>query len=164
MPTLFLAPLTPARFAPFGEVFASPDAIGGRLDHVAQLDNSRADARPNLFLVRSGILDLPHGFDRMESHPFSSQSFMPLEPAAIVVVVARPGPDGKPDLATLQGFLARSVGFSYRAGLWHRPLASLGTSVAVLGFMYEDGSPQDCIWAEVEPCTLADDQSLERST
>ena len=156
MPPLSLAPLTPAAFAAFGEVFAAPDAIEGRIDHIARLDNRRAAARPNLFFARSGLISLPHGFDRMESHPFSSQSFVPLEPATIVVAVALAGPDGQPDPATLQGFLARSIGFSYRPGVWHMPVASLGTTVALLGFMYEDGSPQDCVWAEVGPVTLTE--------
>lgn len=155
MPTIPVTPMTPASFAPFGDVFAAPDAIRGRIDHVARLVNERADARPNLFLARSGVVRLPHGFDRMESHPFSSQSFVPLEPATIVLAVARRAPDGKPDLATLQGFLARSVGFSYHAGVWHLPVASLGTAVPVLGFMYEDGSPHDCVWAEVGHVILA---------
>lgn len=154
IPPLSLAPLTPAAFAAFGEVFAGPDAIEARIDHVARLHNGRTAARPNLFLARSGLIRLPHGFDRMESHPFSSQSFVPLEPATIVVAVALKGRDGQPDPTTLQGFVARSVGFSYRAGVWHLPVASLGTAVPVLGFMYEDGSPQDCVWAAVEPFIL----------
>lgn len=156
MRTLALAPLTLAAFAPFGEVFAAPAAVRARIDGIARLENGRPAARPNLFLARSGLVELPHDFDRMEHHPFSSQSFVPLEPARIVVAVALPGPDGQPDLATLQAFLARSVGFNYRAGVWHLPVASLGATAPVLGFMYEDGSPQDCVLADVAPFTLTE--------
>ena len=156
MRKLSLAPLTPIGFAPFGQVFPAPAAIRGRIDHVAELDTGRPQARPNLFLARSGQIELPHDFARMESHPFSSQSFVPLEPATIVVAVASRGSDGLPDLATLQAFVAYSVGFSYRPGVWHLPVASLAKAVPVLGFMYEDGSPQDCVWAEVEPFTLTE--------
>lgn len=154
MPTHTLAALTPAAFKPFGEVFAAPASVSARLDGIAALENRRPQAQPNLFLARSGLARLPQTFERMEHHPFSSQSFVPLEPADIVVAVALPGPDGTPDLASLQAFLARSVGFSYRAGVWHLPVASLGTTAPVLGFMYEDGSPDDCVFAAVEPFTL----------
>ena len=165
MPTLTLAPLTSAAFAPFGEVFPAPTSVGARIDGIATLENGRAAARPNLFLARSGLVELPRLFDRMEHHPFSSQSFVPLEPASIVLAVAMPGPDGQPDLATLRAFLARSVGFSYRAGVWHLPVASLGATAPVLGFMYEDGSAEDCVFADVQPFTLIEaDQSLARST
>lgn len=165
MPTHALAPLTPAAFAPFGEVFAAPASVVTRMDHVAGLQNGRREAVPNLFLARSGLVQLPRAFDTMERHPFSSQSFVPLEPARIVVAVALPGPDGTPDFATLQAFLAGSVGFSYRAGVWHLPVASLEVTVPVLGFMYEDGSAQDCVFANVEAFTLVEDgQSLARST
>lgn len=165
MPMITLAPLTSTAFAPFGDVFPAPASVQTRIDGIARLENGRAAGRPNLFLARSGLVQLPRLFDRMEHHPFSNQSFVPLEPADIVVAVALPGPDGQPDLATLQAFLARSTGFNYRAGVWHLPIATLRATAPVLGFMYEDGSPEDCVFADVEPFTVAEaDQSLARST
>ena len=145
-------PLTAEAFAPYGEVLAPPD--NGRLDHVATLGNGRADAKPNLFLARSGLLALPHAFSRLECHPHSSQSFAPWGPARIVLAVALRGGDGRPDPATLRGFLADNQGFSYRAGVWHLSVAALGQPAAVLGFMYEDGGPEDCVFADIEPSTL----------
>ena len=53
-----------------------------------------------------------------------------------------------------RAFAATAQGFSYRAGVWHLPIASLLRSVPVLGFMYEDGTPKDCVWATVAPTTL----------
>ena len=146
--------LTPEAFASYGEVFATR-GITTRLDHVARIENGRPAARPNLFLARSGIVALPHEFTRMESHPQSSQSFAPLGDAPILVGVALRDAHGQPDLSTLRAFLARAQGFSYRAGVWHLPVASLGTPVPVLGFMFEDGTPEDCVWAEVAPQRLA---------
>ncbi len=147
--------LTPEAFAPYGEVF-DPAAITGRVDQIATLQNTRPAARPNLFMARTGVTSLPHRFERMESHPYSSQSFMPTSAATLVVGVALSGSDGRPDLGTLRAFVMPSVGFSYRAGVWHLPIAALGSSAPVLGFMYEDGTPLDCVWAEVSPTTLVD--------
>ena len=112
MPTLIVADLTADAFAPYGEV-CTPASIQGRRDHVATLDNQRPDAKANLFLARSGVVALPLSVTRMENHPRSSQSFLPFTDTPIVLVVARPGADGQPDLATAKAFLARGQGFSY---------------------------------------------------
>ena len=167
MRTLAVAELTPTGFAPYGEVFRPADTTG-RLDRVARLENHRSGAGPNLFLARTELSALPHRFARMEQHPRSSQTFLPFADTPILIATALSGPDGRPDLTTLAGFVGRGLGFSYRAGVWHLPAASLGTTVPLAGFMYEDGSAEDCVWAEVEPVTLvagsADAQSLARST
>lgn len=166
MRTLAVADLTSERFAPYGEVFRPADTTV-RLDRVAHIQNHRPGAAPNLFFARTGIAALPHRFERMEQHPQSSQSFLPFADAPILIATALPGPDGRPDPATLAAFLGRGLGFSYRAGVWHLPAASLGTTVPLAGFMYEDGSPADCVWAEMDPVTLVEDvagaQSLARS-
>lgn len=153
MPTFALHPLTAAAFAPFGDVF-DPLAVTTRLDHVAALQNGRADARPNLFLARTTLATLPLAFERMECHPESSQTFVPYGAAQMPIGVALPDETGQPDLSTFRAFIAVAQGFSYRAGVWHLPVASLGAQHGVLGFMYEDGSPQDCVWADVEPSVL----------
>ena len=153
MTTTRITDLSPEAFAPYGEVFA-PAAVTSRLDHVAALQNGRAHAKPNLFLARSSLAVLPHRFDKMESHPASSQSFLLLGDAPVLVAAALPGPDGTPDLSTLRAFTGRNLGFSYRAGVWHIPVATLDDTLPIAGFMYEDGTPQDCVWADVAPVTL----------
>lgn len=141
-------------FSPYGEVFV-PAATSGRLDHVATLDNRREAARPNLFMARTSLVSLPHRCDRMERHPWSSQSFAPFGEAPILIGVALPDAAGAPDLRSFKAFLARSQGFSYRAGVWHLPIGTLGETMPILGFMYEDGSPEDCVWADIAPLELA---------
>ncbi len=165
MPSIPVMALTPEAFEPYGEVFA-PGSVGARVDQVAVLQNLRPDAKPNLFLARTDLTDLPYRFEKMEAHPHSSQSFLPFGEAPVLLAVALPGTDGKPDLATLKAFRGRGLGFSYRAGTWHLPIASLYESVPMAGFMYEDGGAEDCVWADIEPMTLdrAEPQSLARST
>ncbi len=153
MPSFTVADLTPERFAPYGEVF-TPAAVTARVDHVARLENRRAGARPNQFLARSSVVALPHRFTRMEQHPQSNQSFLPFGDTPMLIAVALPGGVGGPDLSTLLAFLGRGQGFNYRAGIWHIGVASLGETVPVAGFMYEDGSPEDCVFADVPACVL----------
>ena len=156
MPTITALPLTPEAFAPYGEVCA-PDAVEGRIDHVARLGNLRPDAaRPNLFLARSGVVTLPLAIARLEHHPKSSQSFLPFAATPIVLVVALPGADGQPDLASARAFIGHGQGFSYHPGVWHLGVAGVGASVPVVGFMYEDGTPQDCVFTDVPPFTVVE--------
>jgi ureidoglycolate lyase len=154
MPALQTQDLTAEAFAPYGEVFA-PAAVSERADHVATLQNGRDWAKPNLFMARSTAVALPFDFDRMERHPHSSQSFVPMGDRPMLVAAALPGADGRPDPATLKAFLGRNLGFSYRAGIWHLPVASLGEGVPFVAFMYEDGTPEDCVWAEVGSFTIS---------
>jgi ureidoglycolate lyase len=154
MPTLIVADLTADAFAPYGEV-CTPASVQGRRDHVAKLANQRPDAKANLFLARSGLVTLPLAVTRMENHPHSSQSFLPFADTPIVLVVALPGVDGQPDLATAKAFLARGQGFSYAPGIWHIGVAGLETAVPVAGFMYEDGTPLDCVFTDVPDFIVA---------
>lgn len=153
MSRLTVTELTPEHFTPYGEVF-KPAAVTARIDHVARIENRRVNARPNQFLARSGIVSLPHRFSRMEQHPHSNQSFVPVGEHPILIAVALPGSDGQPDLSTLRGFFGRGQGFNYHAGIWHIGVASLGEAVPVVGFMFEDGTPEDCVFADIPACEL----------
>jgi ureidoglycolate lyase len=153
MRTVPVLDLTGEAFTPYGEVFA-PAGVTQRVDQIAVLQNRRPLAKPNLFMARTNLAALPHPFDKMESHPHSSQSFLPFGAAPMLLAVALPGPDGQPDPSTLKAFLGPGIGFSYQAGIWHLPIASLGDTLPVAGFMYEDGSAEDCIWAAIEPISL----------
>lgn len=64
----------------------------------------------------------------LERHEFSSQAFVPMGGGGgrYLVLVALPGADGKPDLATLRAFVATSAqGISYAPNVWHHPLIAL---------------------------------------
>ena len=153
MTALRATALTADAFAPFGEV-CRPAEVNGRTDHVAMLENHRPAAKPNLFLARSGTVTMPLEVTRMEHHPLSSQSFLPFDDTPILLVVAMPGADGGPDLKTAKAFVARGQGFSYRPGIWHTGVAGIDATLAVAGFMYEDGTPEDCIFADVPPFSV----------
>ncbi|KAK2464240.1 hypothetical protein APHAL10511_003697 [Amanita phalloides] len=94
----------------------------------------------------------------LERHPFTNQAFIPMgggkgEDAIIdpgdryLAVVAKNGPDDKPDIQTLRAFMATTAqGIMYNTGIWHQPMTVLGKplDLACVETQIGDGSPADC--------------------
>lgn len=140
-------PLTPAAFAPFGQVigethadgFAVNDGTSLRLDDLAAIETGDG-GRPllNLFLCRTEIR-LPYRPRVMECHPLGSQAFLPRQQTRFLVLVAPPSP--VPDLGRLRCFLTDGdQGVNYAPGVWHIPLASLSPATYVV---LDRGGPGD---------------------
>src|SRR5256712_13396632 len=99
--------LTEKAFAPYGDLLAAP-AEFGRAYFDEGLRTSRATAWPSLSVSHVRPLpSLPLEARVMERHEFSSQSFLPLDVARWLVVVApagaRGGPHPPPPRAVLPG-------------------------------------------------------------
>lgn len=136
-------PLTPEAFAPFGQVFATLDAPG-RLDDLARLENRRADAAVMLSTVHVPPTALPLNATVMERHRYSSQTFVPMDVARYLVIVAPHAADGGPDLSGVQAFIATSgQGISYNADTWHHGMTVLDRPGHFAIFMWNDGSDGD---------------------
>ena len=120
-------PLTPERFAPYGDVIeasarvheAMNDARFERFDDLCGID---VDGRIAVSIARCRTpTALPYRFDTVERHPLGSQAFVPLTPAEFVVVVAPPAE--AVDAADLRAFITNGgQGVNYRRGTWHMPL------------------------------------------
>jgi len=58
----------------------------------------------------------------LERHPFTNQAFLPMSQdgdKVYLVVVAKNGPDDRPDIVTLRAFVARgNQGITYNTGIW----------------------------------------------
>lgn len=142
-PVLPATPLTAAAFAPFGAVLEAPAEAGRRLGNAA-LQNRRAANPFDLSLVLKAPDPLPHRATLMERHPFTSQTFLPLATGRWLVLVAPDDPDGGPDMARAQAFLAApDQGVTYAAGIWHHPLTVLDQPGRLAILMWRDGSPAD---------------------
>lgn len=124
-----LAPLTPAAFAPYGDVLdadGAPDRIinsglCGRFHDRARLDF--AGGRAGISLFRSRARALPYRVDLLERHPLGSQAFLPMSADPFLVVVA-PDEDGRPGAP--EAFLTRpGQGVNYGRNVWHGVLAPL---------------------------------------
>ncbi len=142
---IIIEPLTAERFAPFGDVF-TPPAEPGRLYFEDALATMRPGARPSLSLAtKADVAALPLSVTQMERHEFSSQTFVPLQPAEILVIVAPHGADGGPDMDTARAFRsAGRTGITYAANVWHHPFTLLsGVPASFAIFMWRDGGPGD---------------------
>ncbi len=150
-------PLTPEAFAPFGQVFGRLDAAG-RVDDLARLENRRADAAVMLSTVHVPPATLPLNATVMERHPYSSQTFVPMDVARYLVVVAPHTADGGPDLAGVRAFIAGAgQGISYNADTWHHGMTVLDRPGHFAIFMWNDGSDGDTEFLTLpEPFVVAD--------
>jgi ureidoglycolate lyase len=146
--------LTPAAFAPFGEVL-SFDAERSRLvndgralrsDTDARFDRAPGDGNPVLAVYRAQGETLPFSLRTLERHPFSSQAFMALSAERFLIVVAPHDASGLPDMSRCEAFMGyRGEGVNYRRNVWHAPISALGRDGDFLMFMWENGGPEDCI-------------------
>ncbi|WP_421997815.1 ureidoglycolate lyase [Reyranella sp.] len=148
-------PLTREAFAPFGEVIDVPDSPG-RIYYEEALGNLRPDARPSLSLAfRAETPDRPLRTDMLERHEFSSQTFVPVEAARWLIVVAPHAAAGGPDLAGIRAFIATGrQGVTYRPNTWHHGLTTLDRPGSFAVFMWRDGGTGDEEFVPVTPFTV----------
>ena len=120
--------LSPAAFAPFGDVIEADAAAtqyavnagtATRYHDLARIDTAHDGGRPVVSLFRAAPRELPFRVAMLERHPLGSQAFVPLGEARYVVVVAA-DPAAPP-----RAFLAQRQGINYRRGVWHHPLIVL---------------------------------------
>ena len=127
---LWAEPLTAEAFAPFGKVIEAKanshrinDGHGERFSDLCQLEFRRQKGLPSVGIVRARPFEEPLFITKMEAHPHSSQSFIPLERRPFLVIVAPCGaflPD------EMKAFLAAGhQGIHYARGVWHHPLTAL---------------------------------------
>src|SRR3989441_6277870 len=114
--------LTEKAFAPYGDLLAAP-AEFGRAYFDEGLRTSRATAWPSLSVSHVRPLpSLPLEARVMERHEFSSQSFLPLDVARWLVVVAPAGAHGGAAPPPAVAFLAGAgQGGHAPPGTWHHP-------------------------------------------
>lgn len=149
-----IQPLTSEAFAQFGDVLVVP-MVNGRHDADASLLSTRPLARPRLTLSHRDPVPLPLRVTRMERHAFSSQTFLPLGPARFLVLVAPHAPGGGPDMGQAKAFLAGpGQGVTYRADVWHHPMAVLDSPARFAVLIWQDGGADDEEFVDVHPFTL----------
>jgi ureidoglycolate lyase len=143
MRTIHVQPLTPASFAPYGDILGGTLTSGvfinaGTSERIAlgDPDLDRAQGHASLNLYRARANRLPFIARELERHCLGSQSFIPLKSVPFVVIVAlgdpavcSHGPQGEslPGVAPLEDTIAAfwvdgSCGVTFRPGTWHHPL------------------------------------------
>lgn len=125
MPQITAEPLTPAAFAPFGDVL---DATGDfRLINggLCQRHHDRGnldfgDARAGLSIFHAVPRSLPYVVDLIERHPEGSQAFIPMTQHPFLIITA-PDPLSPP-----RAFLTNGAqGINLHRGTWHGVLTPL---------------------------------------
>ena len=155
--TLSATPLSAEAFQPFGCVVGrdagdgtvANDGWARRYDRVAEIENLRSGAAPNLAVFSVQPQTLPLIVDRLEVHRHSSQTFVPMGATDFLVAVCLPGADGAPEVASLRAFIGRGVGITYRAGIWHHPIVTLARPQDFAMLVWEDGTDGDCEYASL---------------
>jgi ureidoglycolate lyase len=145
LPTIRAEPLTAESFAAYGAVHDSP-APGRRVYLDAALANRRpVAAKASLSVAHIGARPArPLPLAVIERHPFSSQSFAPLDPGRYLVMVAEKDAAGAADLTRLRLFVGdASQSFTYGADVWHGPITPLDGPMRFAIMMFNDGTSGD---------------------
>jgi ureidoglycolate lyase len=142
-----LEPLVAEAFAPFGDVATRPTGVRRRylptsLDHAADASTM------SLWISRvSATASLPLQLTALERHPFSAQSFIPLDSGRYLVVVCETDAKGRPNLRTLRAFVAGSQqAVTYARNVWHHPMTVLDHPMDFAVAMGVTGREDDDEW------------------
>jgi ureidoglycolate lyase len=148
-------PLTQQAFAPYGDVIDVPTAAG-RVYYEDALGNLRPHAHPSVSVsLKPPSPERPFKAELLERHEFSSQTFMPIDVARYLVVVAPHAPTGGPDVASVKAFIANGLqGVTYKANTWHHGLTTLDRPGRFAIFMFRDGGKTDEEFVPVAPFTI----------
>ena len=138
-------PISSAGFAAYGELLENK-TDQRRKDFTVQFA-TYPDIAPQLWVNRlARCTDTAVLIDVMENHPYSAQTFVPMQPGRCLVVVALGGADGKPDLSTLRAFVtAGGQGVSYLPKVWHYTFSSLDGPNEVVVIMGNTGRGDDTV-------------------
>lgn len=142
---LTAVPLTAEAFAPFGQV-QSLSGQAPRRGHIpGAVERTQEASEPQLWIATvPDPVVLPLAITKLERHPFSAQTFIPLNGSGYLVTVCQSTPDGAPDLATLRLFHATpDQAVTYRRNVWHAGLAPLQADARFVVSMSFTGRDDD---------------------
>ena len=94
--------------------------------------------------------ELPFVATRMERHPATSQTFLPLDASRYLVVVAGRAPGGGPDPASIKAFWSSgSRGVTYRRDVWHHGMVVLDRPARFAVLMWRRSDGPDDVFADL---------------
>jgi ureidoglycolate lyase len=153
-------PLTPASFAPYGDVVETATTIpkvinqgfAKRFNDLAKVDVARDGGEVNVSLFVAQPRPMPIEILLMERHPVGSQAFIPMQDQPWLVLVC----DNPLDLGSYHLFSATGrQGINYARNVWHHPLLVFEPNSHFLVIDYKGPSPNlDEVWLE-QPLSIA---------
>jgi|TARA_B100001146_G_C16079992_1_gene390193 ureidoglycolate lyase len=142
-----VVPVTAENFSPYGQLIVASETYG-RQSFSAALSHDHRPVALSTTHVRA--VQLPITIEQIERHPFSSQTFVPMEVSRWVVVVSV-----SPELSDLRGFMiGPGVGVTIGRGIWHYQLTALDADAKFVVLMWKDHSTDEEI-ISIPPVELA---------
>jgi ureidoglycolate lyase len=137
-------PLTREAFIPYGQVLMALGEDTQRQEFASTLRNLRPHAALNMALILTKPSRSARRLRLLERHPFSSQSFIPIQGTRYLVIVCPSTAEGEPMLDRLTAFVAESFqAVTYNPDVWHAPHAVLGGSGTFIMLRWDVGNADD---------------------
>jgi ureidoglycolate lyase len=155
MQTLKLAPISNEGLAPLAFLMQA----GGtrRTEFPAVVEPGPGEGHASIAVLRTEPA-APDAFvvDRMERHPHSAQTFIPLAVARYFVVVAPEAADGGPDMTQARGFVAGpGQAIVYPRNVWHASMMVADTPADLVVMLWRSAAGGDTLFhALAEPVRL----------
>ena len=121
--------ITKENFINFGQLISTKDIQSQEINNnttssffdLANIEIYGENLKPRINIFKAKKRIFPIEIDMLENHPFSSQTFIPLQHTKFIVVVA---PISKiPDLNSIEAFLIPpEEGINFKSKVWHFPL------------------------------------------
>ena len=121
--------ITKENFLKFGQLISTKNIKSKEINQnttnsfydLANIEIYGKNLQPRINIFKAKKRVFPIKIDMLENHPFSSQTFFPLQKTKFIVVVA---PKSKiPDLNSVEAFLiSPDEGINFKSKVWHFPL------------------------------------------
>jgi len=150
-------PLTAQAFAPYGAVIAHGGDLPlmpypGAFEHAAEATQMTMSVL-RVTTAFAGTIEIP----RLERHPYSAQSFIPLKGGTSLLVVCGTAPDGQPLLSEAQAFIAAAdQGVTYRRNVWHRSVTALEAPSEFVVLMTQTGRGDDNVFFDLDVALMVE--------
>ncbi|CDZ64928.1 ureidoglycolate lyase [Neorhizobium galegae] len=155
MRSLLTAPLTAEAFRPFGTVCDVSD-LSGLLPLPSAYEAIGAAVKPVLQVVKVESVPRQLTITRLEKHPYSAQTFLPLNMSPSLIVVCETGADGEPNLTTLKAFVAQPTQIvTYNRGVLHHRLTPLKASADFAMTMMSSADGDTVLYDLSTPITVS---------
>lgn len=149
---LMVGPLTREAFAPYGQVLMAVGDDTQRQEFAASLKNHRPQATLNMAFLLSKPSSSPWCIHTLERHPYSAQSFVPVQGTRYLAAVCPTTADGTPDLNGLTAFVAKGTqAVNYHPNVWHVPHRVLGGAGMFIMLRWDCGDAEDTEFFPVDP-------------
>tara|TARA_Y100001970_G_C13699948_1_gene586677 strand:- start:32 stop:526 length:495 start_codon:yes stop_codon:yes gene_type:complete len=132
---LVIKKINKENFSPFGQLISTKGFNGESINSNTtqsfydlvniEILGKNKQCRINIFKTKKR--QFPLEIDMLENHPFSSQSFIPLQKTSFIVVVAPIS--NTPNINSIEAFLVPSEeGINFKPKIWHFPLIAIEDS------------------------------------